>query len=159
MYQASAYWVIKERHSVGLSYYRNWRDAIALPPDYEGWLMSFGKPNDKLIFMAATYGRVVVLNGISRLNLKAGPLFGTYRYLGDFTPSPGYLPPNYTYTRYREDTYGLLFNPSFELTFTNTWGLSLGGHMVVSNTQMSYGLQAAIIAGSLRKVLKDKNFE
>lgn len=159
MYQGSVNCILKERHSVSLSYYRNWRNAEALPSDYEGWLISFGKPNDKLIFMAATYGRVVVLTNITRLNLKAGPLFGTYRYLSDFVRSAAWFSPNYTYTRYRENTYGLLFNPSFELSFTNTWGLSMGGHVLVTNNQYSYAIQAALIAGSLRKALKDKNFE
>ncbi|RYE22596.1 MAG: hypothetical protein EOP51_12825 [Sphingobacteriales bacterium] len=75
--------IVKEKHSVSLLAYANWKAIDYYPADYTpgkhaGIEPGKGYPVYSLVYGAATYGRIIKMDNMSRFNLKAGIAAGSF---------------------------------------------------------------------------------
>ena len=132
------------------------RDSPNKPHDYQvvnflGRGADYKIVSEQLSLAVLTVGKTWWLSkhSVTRLNLKGGPLLGTFSTPENFIKG-GALYSNYTYDRNKYFTTGLTFQPCLLFAVGRGLGFNLGAMAIINKYRNIYGVTVGISFGKLR---------
>jgi hypothetical protein len=133
--------------------------AMDQPADYSGGLLSAFTlgiaPRNFVISYQLLFGKSINLTpkGDQRINLKAGPTWSSTQRPHNWqrVSGLGLIAGNYSYEYLDGSGLGLIIRPTFEMPFTQLYGIGLGTYFHFHRHSVNLGIELSVIMGSLRK--------
>jgi len=150
---------VENRFSAQLEYSGVVRKAKATPEDYTGGLVSifaFGtnRPVDNIHSFRILAGKISTIHssGNTRINLKAGLSFLTYREANNFEKDQLgglLLVPNYSWETRKIQQIGVVFKPELEHVFVNFAGYTISPYLEITSDISTVGIAFYLLMGKV----------
>ena len=147
---------IADRYSLGFTYYDHKKLPANRPSDYKsgitGMFSFWGNvARDHLQSYAFTGGIYLPTQSEkSRWHLKAGIVREQVSYPVNWEKiNNSQTDENYNYTIRQKNTWGILLNPTYEITLYRVFGLAAGPYLLLNKEKSSVGIEVNYLLGSL----------